>query len=142
MKNLFFLTLLALSVLFTGCASSTQQSEPPSINISKDVPLSRIKSAIIDTGMATGWQLERESDYLMTFVKENTNMLVGALFHTNYDIRVFNRASFVITDSGNYYTLRMSMAIVSNYGSPLEKSESVRAKNVAETFEKIEAKLR
>lgn len=122
------LGLLLTGILFVGCATTQQNTPPPVTYISKSVPLNRIKGAIIDTYTAEGWQLEKESDHMLSFLLQNDNALSTFLYSSQYESRVFNRETVTISEGTDGITLRAAQYTITNYGSAFEKSAPVAGK--------------
>lgn len=133
--------LASCPFLLCGCIAPQQQSETAVAYISKDVPLSRIKGAIIDVYLADGWQLGRESEHLITFIKENKNFMVQLFHSSNYESRVFNRESVIISENGDRTTIRASQEVITNYGSPFEKAEPTTSPNSLVRLSSVKAGL-
>jgi hypothetical protein len=138
MRTFLVGTLLVCCVC--GCVAPQQNYSPPVVQISSAVPLNRIKGAIIDTYIAEGWRLERESDHMITFVIENKDALAQFLSSSSYESRVFNRETVTISESGSGVTLRANQEVITNYGSAFERSKPTRGTG-ARRLDSVRSKL-
>jgi hypothetical protein len=124
MRYLSIIIGLAASLVLSGCVTP-QNTGPVTTYITKAVPLEKVKSEIIQVYTGGGWNMERESDHMITFVIENKNPMAQLFMSSQYDSRVFNRETVIITDSDQGVSISATQTAVTNYGSAFEHSTPV-----------------
>lgn len=124
MKSKFVLFLLIATLFFNGCVTP-QNISPAYERVQTSASTSQVKSAIIEVYTSNGWNMERETDHMITFVIENKNPIAQFFYSSQYDSRVMMRESVTIMDSQDGVTLSANQVHVTNYGSAFERSESV-----------------
>ena len=124
MKYLFIIIGFSVFLILSGCAT-TQNTGPIITFIPKGVPFEKVKNEIIRVYARDGWNMEHESDHMLTFVIENKNPMAQLFLSSQYDSRVFNRETVIITDSDQGINISATQATISNYGSAFEHSSPV-----------------
>jgi len=128
MKKKIVFMLCCLMMLANGCAGTKQdRNYIASILIPASVSLDNIKSSVINTYMDSGWKLEKESDHIISFLHQNDSMKAAIFFGSQYDTRVFNRETVVITSRGDGFMVRANQEVIGNYGSAFEKKTDLGA---------------
>ena len=112
-------------VLLIGCATP-QSFAPVAEYLPKGAPLAFVKEELIDVYRKDVWKLERESDQMVSFLKQNNETAPQYLTGSNFDVRVFTRETVTITDTGDSVVLRASDEVINNYGSAFEERRTVR----------------
>jgi hypothetical protein len=124
MKMKFLPCLFLATLLFSGCV--TPQNIAPAVErVQTTASSSQVKSAIIEEYTSDGWHLERETDHMISFVKEVNNPMAQLLYSSNYDSKVMSRETVTIIESQDGVTLSASQDLVTNYGSSFERTTAV-----------------
>ncbi|MCL1981418.1 MAG: hypothetical protein FWG62_10145 [Proteobacteria bacterium] len=116
-----------MALVISGCAGKQDRTYLSSISVPANVQLENLKSEIINIYISGGWRIEKESDHIISFIHQSDNMMNSIFFGSQYDTRVFNRETVVITRSNDGFTVRANQEIIGNYGSAFEKAHNFGA---------------
>ena len=85
-----------------------------------------IKGELNDVYKQDGWKVERESEHMVSFLKEYNATPAQFPYGSNSDVRDFTRETVTIADTGDGVVLRASDEIISNYGSAFAERRTVQ----------------
>lgn len=114
-----------LAIYMAACVAQgpalTTASGRPEIFL-KGVSPQRVRAAIIDRGMATGWTLDKDSENSISLIKKADNALASILLASEYDVNVMDRLRFTIAGIEGGTKVYLSEEFVTNHGSAFEKT--------------------
>lgn len=143
MKKALILGVLLGSFL-TGCASMQPTTETASGNPEVDIKSSSkqlIKDKIILAQTTTGWNLEQESESILTFVKteDPTSMrsvMTQALIGNAYSTTPKYETKYVITQNGdNVYKVMSTTSVSSQNAYGQVNKYPLNGRNVADSYQ-------
>lgn len=114
------ISMLALA----GCSTTSTPRAAPERQLAISAPKMEVKEAIAALFVSKGYQISRDSDFVMDFSIATNNFMATLLLSSNYDSRVETRVSVTfIGDNPTQVSWRA--ALITNPGSAFERPTDV-----------------
>jgi hypothetical protein len=114
--------LAVFALAFGGC--QTVQHNTPSgkaeVQIA-NVTTDQVKAEIVNGMMTSGWIIQQDTPYALSFDKPVQNVMAAALLGSQYDATPTSRVTFVIAQNGPNVRIVTDIAIITNPGSGFER---------------------
>ena len=117
------LLCFAALVLVAGCATPIQHqtaSGKPEVTIDTG-NVTAVKEALVARMVNNGWNLVRDSDYLMVFERPVDSVWMAALLGSRYDGTPNARTSYTFAVGGRTVRIVADLAVITNPGSAYER---------------------
>ena len=117
-------TSILLSVLLSGCVTPVVHHTPsgkPEVTIASD-DKDLVKSVLVSEMLNRGYDISKDSDYMIAFDRPVENALAAALLGSQYDSTPNARASYTVVLVADGSTrVVATLRFVTNPGSPYER---------------------
>lgn len=120
MKSLF--AAAALSVGLAGCAAPVQHmTASGKVEETFHMAPDQVKPIIISKMVDYGYNLTKDTSYVVAFDRPVTNILAAALMGSKYDAQPNTRISYMFAPIGTDTRVVVDFAVVTNPGSAFER---------------------
>lgn len=127
MDRRHFIGAIGASVLITvlaGCTTTSGPRTAPERQMTVNAPKAKTKEAIAALMVSRGYQIQRDTDFVMDFATNTNNVMATLLLSSNYDSRIETRISVTfIGDNPTQVSWRA--ALITNPGSAFERPTDI-----------------
>ena len=128
----------------SACSTTSGPRMAPERQMSVAAPKGKVKEAIAALMVSRGYQIQRDTDFVMDFATNTQNFMATLLLSSNYDSRVETRVSVTfIGDNPTQVSWRA--ALITNPGSAFERPTDITnnpdGDNVQAQFVSLKAQL-
>lgn len=124
-RRIFLLAGAALvAAAVAGCSTTSGPRLAPERQLSINAPKAKVKEAVAALFVSRGYQIQRDTDFVMDFATNTNNFMATMLLSSNYDSRVETRISVTfIGDNPTQVSWRA--ALITNPGSAFERPTDI-----------------
>ncbi|WP_240233418.1 hypothetical protein [Devosia lacusdianchii] len=146
MKRRAFLSaaVVMTAAMLSACSTTSGPRLAPERQLTIAAPKMKVKEAVAALMVSRGYQIQRDTDFVMDFATNTQNFMATLLLSSRYDGRVETRVSVTfIGDNPTQVTWRA--ALVTNPGSAFERPTDItnnpEGDNVQTQFVAIKTQL-
>lgn len=146
MKRRAFLSaaVVMTAAMLSACSTTSGPRLAPERQLTIAAPKMKVKEAVAALMVSRGYQIQRDTDFVMDFATNTQNFMATLLLSSRYDSRVETRVSVTfIGDNPTQVTWRA--ALITNPGSAFERPTDItnnpEGDNVQTQFVAIKTQL-
>lgn len=127
-----------LSVILSACQTAqplATASGKPETTI--HAPVQKVKSAIVSLAMNHGFNVSKDTDFVLQVEKPTDNFGIALLMGSRYDGTPAERVTFTFAPMGEDVRVTAAVSIVTNPGSAFERPAPVNTGEPVEKMQKI-----
>jgi hypothetical protein len=121
-RALKFIAIMAGIASLSGCAAPVQHNTPSGkVEAVMPATTDQVKSALVSMMVNTGYNISKDTPYLIAFDKPSDNIMASVLLGSKYDATPNVRVTFMFAPQGLATRVIADFAIITNPGSAFER---------------------